>query len=472
MSHVDDDERRNAIFAIDVRSLAALRVALGALLLADLAYRALDLEAHYSDAGVLPRAALHALLRDPAGMWSLHALSGAWQAQLALFALAALAALALLVGYRARAAAVLSWLLLISLHHRNPLIVTGADQVLRLLLFWSLFLPLDACWALRRRPLELSRVCSPASAALLLQVALVYLFSVLFKLRSDEWLALTAVRDSFAVEGVATDWARWLLGFPRLLSVAAAATLAFESLAPVAPFLPWRRDAVRIAFAFGAVGLHGLGIGTTMRLGLMPAVMTLAWVSFLPGVFWERLGLRAPHPARTAPPTARRPALADAVVLAAFALVSIENAASTLRPGGSGDLPRPLRTSIEALGLSQQWRLWDRPVPNRYYVFAATLRDGTRVDLHTGHALDWDRPSRRSANNHWWKLHLHLARPYAASLRPWVARHLAARWDRDHPPERRVEHLELVRIHAGDPGSSPAQQRRETLWRGRPPPMR
>ena len=60
---------------------------------------------------MLPRAALRAMLRDPASMWSLHALSGAWQAQAALFALAALAAAALLVGYRARSAAALSWLL-------------------------------------------------------------------------------------------------------------------------------------------------------------------------------------------------------------------------------------------------------------------------------------------------------------------------------------------------------------------------
>ena len=100
------------IFAIDLRSLAALRIGLGAVLLADLAYRAIDLEAHYADTGVLPRAALRATLRDPSAMWSLHALSGAWTAQLVLFALAAVAAVALLIGYRARLAAALSWLLL------------------------------------------------------------------------------------------------------------------------------------------------------------------------------------------------------------------------------------------------------------------------------------------------------------------------------------------------------------------------
>jgi hypothetical protein len=250
---------------------------------------------------VLPRAALRAVLRDPASLWSVHGLSGAWQAQAALFALAALAAAALLAGHRARPAAALSWLLLVSVHHRNPLILTGAYQVLRLLLFWSLFVPIDARWAVRRRAVPESRVCSAASAALLLQVALVYAMSVLFKLRSDEWLSLTAIRSAFAVEGVATGFARELLQFPRLLSVAAAATLAIESLAAVLPFVPCRTGALRIAIAFAAIGMHALGVGTTMRLGLMPAVMTLACVPFLPGAFWDRLGLRersaADHPA-------------------------------------------------------------------------------------------------------------------------------------------------------------------------------
>jgi hypothetical protein len=417
---------------------------------------------------VLPRAALRAVSRDPASLWSLHALSGAWQAQAALFALAALAAVALVVGYHARVAAALAWLLWVSVHHRNPLVLTAADQVLRLLLFWSLFLPIDARWAVRRRALAEARVGSLASAALLLQVALIYLFSVLFKLRTEDWLSLTAIRDAFTVEGVATDFAHWLLRYPDLLSAAAAATLAIESLAVVLPFVPWRTDALRIAIAFPAAGLHVLGVGTTMQLGLMPAVMALAWVPFLPGVFWERLGIRGCSASELPRPRPRQLAAVDALVLLAFALVVAENAASIVRTRGGRGLPRPVSTAVESLGLSQQWRLWDRPIPNRYYVFPATLRDGSQIDLHTGEPLDWDRPRRRSVNNHWWKYHLNLARRHGQSLRPWYARYLALRWDRQHAPERAVEQLELVRIHARDPAKSPAQSPREILWRWKP----
>ena len=45
-------------FAIDLRSLAAFRIALAGVFLFDLAGRARDLRAHYTEAGVLPVAAL------------------------------------------------------------------------------------------------------------------------------------------------------------------------------------------------------------------------------------------------------------------------------------------------------------------------------------------------------------------------------------------------------------------------------
>src|SRR2546428_1961581 len=62
------------LFAIDARSLAAFRVGLALVVLFDLATRARDLRAHYTDDGVLPRATLLTLM--PHSPMSLHMLSG------------------------------------------------------------------------------------------------------------------------------------------------------------------------------------------------------------------------------------------------------------------------------------------------------------------------------------------------------------------------------------------------------------
>ena len=136
----DIDCRLRQVLGLDLRSLALFRMCAALVVLADLALRARDLRAHYTDDGVLPQAYF---LVDKT-RWSLHLLSGSAYFQAALFVLAAVFALLLLVGYRTRLATFVTWLLLLSLQSRNWMILNSGDVVLRLTLFWSLFLPLGA----------------------------------------------------------------------------------------------------------------------------------------------------------------------------------------------------------------------------------------------------------------------------------------------------------------------------------------
>ena len=112
---------------------------------------------------------------------SLHFLDGTADFQGALFVIAGLFALALLVGWWTRLATAASWFLLTSLHARNPMVLQGGDTLLRLLLFWGLFLPLGragrwTAWRRGGRPPGDAEV-SAGSAALVLQVCFVYWFS-------------------------------------------------------------------------------------------------------------------------------------------------------------------------------------------------------------------------------------------------------------------------------------------------------
>src|SRR5688572_17145385 len=178
------------LFGIDVRSLAALRIGLALLLFVDLVQRSGDLVAHYTDFGLLPRADL---LQLSPSRWlvSLHLISGVWQVQALLFVVAGVCALALLVGYRTRTATALSWLLFTSINTRNPLLVLGADVLIRVVLFWAMFLPLgarysvDSAW--RRAPtLQSPRRLSAATVAYLGQLVLVYWFTAL-RNSDPEW---------------------------------------------------------------------------------------------------------------------------------------------------------------------------------------------------------------------------------------------------------------------------------------------
>src|SRR4028119_378284 len=86
------------IFTVDLRALAFMRIWVAGIILTDLAIRATDLEAHYSNMGVLPLHVLFQFAWDPYFL-SLHTLSGLWQVQALLFCVSALFAFFLLVGY-------------------------------------------------------------------------------------------------------------------------------------------------------------------------------------------------------------------------------------------------------------------------------------------------------------------------------------------------------------------------------------
>ena len=68
------------LFSIDYGSLAVFRIALALLIIFDLINRARELTAHYTDFGVLPRAALIDRFSHP--LWiSIHLISGDFFAQ-------------------------------------------------------------------------------------------------------------------------------------------------------------------------------------------------------------------------------------------------------------------------------------------------------------------------------------------------------------------------------------------------------
>src|SRR5437660_4879869 len=176
-----------AAYSLDLRSLALFRMALGAVLLGDLIWRAGDLTVFYTDFGVLPRAALLDKFL-PANRFSLHMMSGQLIFQAMLFMVAAVFAVMLVAGIRTRLAAFASWFMVVSIQTRNPIILQGGDVYVRLLAFMAIFLPLGALYSVdaalrdpeKEKPSRFAHFSTPG-LALIAQVAMVYAFAVLLK---------------------------------------------------------------------------------------------------------------------------------------------------------------------------------------------------------------------------------------------------------------------------------------------------
>jgi uncharacterized membrane protein YphA (DoxX/SURF4 family) len=288
------------VFGLDLRSLAAFRIGIALVILADLFNRFGDRVAHYTDAGVVPRALL-ADIAQP-GHWSFHALNGSPLLQVVLFGIATLMAIALLVGYRTRFATIASWALLISLHNRNPTLIFAADDVLRALMFWAMFLPLGACYsidsALNSSPRKLpERVLSGATVALIFQQCFIYIFSAAFKTRSPIWGDGSAVYYSLSFDQYVTPLGHFLLNFQPLLAFFTHVTLVLEWLGPLLLLIPFRTSFFRLCAVITFISLH-LGFGLTLNLGIFPFLSTFSWLAFLPSSFWNNWRKRLQTPER------------------------------------------------------------------------------------------------------------------------------------------------------------------------------
>ncbi len=292
------------VFSLDLRSIALFRVLLSILLLWDLALRVQSLSAFYTDSGVLPRE-LWLQLANPLH-WSLHAASGEplWQALL--FFLAAIFAVGLLVGYQTRFMIIASFCLLASLINRNPLILQGGDQLLAVMCFWAMFLPLNARWSIdaalqperknqpnapRFRAGEPQLYFSMATIAVILQVLYLYVFTALLK-TGDAWtVRFDAAFYAVSLDQLATPIGIWARAFPGVLTVATVYVLAVEFIAPFLVLVPFRWPSFRLIGLALLASLH-VGFLLMMHIGLFPLIDFMALSLLLPSAVWMWLHRR------------------------------------------------------------------------------------------------------------------------------------------------------------------------------------
>jgi len=455
------------VLGADIRSLAAFRVAVALLVIADLIARSFDLQAHYTDDGVLPR--LLWLQRYSSWYVSVHLLSGARQVQAALFVLAGLCAAAMLVGHRTRSATCLLWFLTLSLHGRNPLVLYGADAFLRMLLFWSMFLPLGACWSVDRArspklPAPARQILSMGTVALLAQVMFVYFFSALHK-TGPTWSDGTAAYYALNVDHMVRSTGKWFLSYPRMLAWATHAVYYFELLGPFLLLCPSRAGRVRTATVMIFMLLHA-GFGSFFQLGFFPFVGMAAMLPFLPSWLWDRALVRRlsvrlagiftaawarrrvqAGAARDTPQ--RRGVTTGQSFLGAlaclFALVYVLLWNVHTLPSARFRLP-PVAVGIAwALGFEQTWNMFapDPLKDDGWFVLPGELSDGTELDILTGREVSWEKPaliSRQHWGDRWQKYVRNLwERDTAWSQVPfavYLCRHWKAPGDLDRTLER------------------------------------
>ena len=412
--------------AIDTRSLAAFRISVGLLIVADVLLRSRNFTFFYTEEGVVPQAVAQELSAD--GAVSIFYYTTDSSVIALLFLLHALIAVQLIVGYKTRLATVLSFLFVVSLDHHNPLVLSYADTLFRLLLFWAIFLPLGERWSIDAvhadgRPR--ARIASLASAAILVQIVYMYVLNGYHKRESALWTGGEATPLIMGLDDTTFLLGEFTRNVPTLLQYGG---LTWYYMLLFAWLLLLLRGRARTLLVAMFVGGHA-SFALTVRIGAFPYVAIAGLLLFLQSQFWEdltalrrhgsigrlragslrstliRLGEALPRLRFGIGPETRaslaRAGRVVSTVAVAIAVVSI------LVIPALGHLPvansleddegpaERIDDTASKLGVSQPvWTVF-APHPrtsDSYYVFPAVTENGEHVDAYNGRSLTYERP--------------------------------------------------------------------------------
>ena len=418
---------------IDTRSLAVFRIALGLLIVADMMLRARNFGFYYTDTGIVP--ADLAVRHTADNAFSVYFFTSDTTAIAALFVLQALVGLSLAIGYRTRAATVISFLLVVSLDHHNPFVLSYADTLFRLLLFWAIFLPLGerfAVDAVHSNRTPRGTVSGAIAALALSQMVFMYVVNGIHKSQSELWRSGEATPLIFGIDEMTFLLGDFLRQYPTMLEYGGLLWFYMLLGAWLLIVLPGR---LRLLFVSLFIGGH-LSFALTVRIGAFAYVALAGLALFLPAVFWrdldavgrrlgvadaisrtrsrcERFASWLPAfrllPPRYAPlKRAVRTTAIGAILLAlgVVTLVFALNFGAIVTDDGydqralnqavsEAPVGAQIHSAAERVSITQpEWSVF-APHPrttDRYYVFGATTVDGDRIDVFNDRPFTWDRP--------------------------------------------------------------------------------
>ena len=462
------------IFGADARSLAIFRIALGVLILVDLAIRAPVLLRLYAAAGLFPRRFVDNANEGWSSLYFPYQVFDSSAAVITTAVVSGIFAVGLILGLRTRASTAGSWFLMASLHLRNPLATTYEGQILIVLLFFGIFVPLGARWSLDARagrgarpPADL--VATGGTAAIFLQFAAIYFFTALHKSGPAWHDEGTAIFYTLSQNFMARPLAARFLSQPDLMKLLTHTVYTWELLVGAAFLSPFWNAQLRV-LAIASVWIFHTGLALCLSLAHFPFFLMGGSLVFLPTWFWERIdrvwaALGKPTAAArppAAPGIARRVpsriACAtriweNAIPGVLIAYVLLQNFSGL--PGGPA-LPERVTWLGATLRLNQSWKMY-APAPNtidHYYLMPGTLADGRQIDLlRDGQPLRLEPPASPPwmASPFPWGLYLEHSQahrnelPLHDSLAAWQCR----TWNAEHGGRDRLVTVEWL-FHSFD----------------------
>lgn len=438
-------------YSLDPRALSLMRIGVALVVIADLLIRAGDLTAHYTNEGMWPVHLIHNF-GWKAGYWSIHELSGSYWWTLSLFFIHFIFALFLLLGYKTRLANLMVWLLYISLHNRNLFVLQAGDDLLRLILFWGLFLPWNAFYSADAKNFDGIKVQRffPNLGYLLL-IASVYFFTVNLK-DSAEWkgdgsaVYYALSLDQLRLPGMGD----WLYGHPDLMKVLTHFFYGVEIILPILILWPSRKGYLRLT-AFILICILHVGIGLTLYVGLFFVINIVTAIGLLPAMVFKRISpvfsiLYHTRLNKQLKQTAPKNALVNlfyVVMIVMNVMINLSNV-----KWFNYYLRAEILIPFNTLRMDQMWGMFSPRVLKKdgWFVYHGMDSIGRQWDLRlNSDYVDYKKPEHVVSmykTDRWRKLAENMQRSDMTFLRPQFGKYILRKWNSEHP-EKKITTLNL-----------------------------
>lgn len=426
-----------------------MRIGISIILLADLVVRSLSIKAFFTDEGILPLEILKNYNWNPY-YFSFHALCGDLWFQAMLFVINAICIILLLIGYRTRLFTFICWVLLVSIHNRNPFILQGGDELLRILLFWAIFLPWGERYSIQKTSKYKQHYFSIANIGYIFLIASVYFFSALLK-NSSEWQSeYTAIYYALSIDQMRLPFGTFLYQFPSLLKVLTFMVFYIELIAPLLLVMPFVSNKIR-QIGIVCILLLQLGIGSTLYVGLFFMIGITSLIGMLPSSVIDKFELKFyKNKVLYAPQKKIKNRVTSffndaknvfAILVIIYCLI--------LNLGSINWFPYVLDSSLIKYGtffrLEQNWGMFSPTVLKNdgWYVYSGYTKSGKYIDIkHNRDSVSFVKPTPvvdEYESDRWRKYGENYTFDTNNHIRSLYCKYLLRKWNNEHPEKQIID---------------------------------
>lgn len=425
-----------------------MRIGLALVILADLFIRAQDLTAFFTDYGFWPTRLLYTYGWQP-GYWSLHTLNGSYGYTVMLFCLHTFAAICLLIGYKTRLFTFIVWAFTISLHNRNLFILQSGDDLLRLTLFWAMFLPWGNALSVdSKKYATRKKQFNVATLGYLILIASVYFFTVFFK-NSAEWRENgTAIYYALSLDQLRLPLGDWLYQYPGLMKLLTFVVLILEILIPILVLFPTKKAWSKLLAFILLLILH-INIGLTLYVGLFYIINITTGLALLPSQFFDKYRIFAIHNFEKIKRKSNWLVSYITSFFASILLILCLILNLSYMQWFSYELDGSMTAVINVLRLNQYWGMFSPHIMKEdgWYVYEGFTETGKHWDLRQNTPyINTDKPKhlvKHYKSDRWRKLAENIQRNEYTFLRPVFCKYKLNTWNAEHP-DNKMKSLNLL----------------------------